>query len=108
MHVSPNYPSQVLRFGAVPHSEREKEDEEETGVFHRAERVSSFRNRNLRMPDDASMEGDIKATYTDGVLEVIIPKKKTEGEEGAKRTIPIAGVEQPQAGAAQVDMEPAP
>jgi len=71
----------VLRFGHNPLAEREKEDEEESGVFLRAERVSSFRNRNLRMPDDADMEGPLTARYEDGVLEIIIPKKKVE--EGA-------------------------
>jgi hypothetical protein len=29
----------VLRFGHNPRAEREKEDEEEQGIFHRAERV---------------------------------------------------------------------
>jgi len=31
------------------HSDREQKDEEESGIFHRAERVSSFRGRALRM-----------------------------------------------------------
>lgn len=66
----------VLRFGHNPHAEREKEDEEEKGIFHRAERVSSFRNRNLRMPENADMEGEIKAAYHDGVLEIRVGKKK--------------------------------
>ena len=71
----------VLRFGHNPYAEREREDDIEPGVFLRAERVSSFRNRNLRMPDNADMEAPIKATYNDGVLEIIIPKK--QAEEGA-------------------------
>jgi len=65
----------VLRFGHNPHAAREEEDEKEEGVFHRAERVSSFRNRNLRMPDNADLQGEIKARYHDGVLEIIVPKK---------------------------------
>lgn len=71
----------VLRFGHNPYAEREREDDIEPGIFLRAERVSSFRNRNLRMPDNANMEAPIKATYNDGVLEIIIPKKTVE--EGA-------------------------
>jgi HSP20 family protein len=73
----------VLRFGHNPFAEREKEDEEEPGIFLRAERVSSFRNRNLRMPDDADMEGPITARYEDGVLEISIQKKKVEEGAGA-------------------------
>ncbi|KAL4457560.1 hypothetical protein ABPG75_012425 [Micractinium tetrahymenae] len=46
----------VLRFGHNPYAEREKEDVEEPGIFHRAERVTTFRNRNLRLPEDA--DGD--------------------------------------------------
>ena len=29
--------------------------------------VSTFRNRNLRMPEDADLAGEIKAGYVDGV-----------------------------------------
>ncbi|KAI3436578.1 hypothetical protein D9Q98_005994 [Chlorella vulgaris] len=65
----------VLRFGHNPLAEREKEDVDETGIFHRAERVTTFRNRNLRMPDDADMSAELQATYEDGVLTVVIPKK---------------------------------
>ena len=80
----------VLRFGHNPFAEREKEDEEEPGVFLRAERVSSFRNRNLRMPDDADMEAPMTAHYEDGVLEITIPKKKVEaGQAGGMKTITV-------------------
>ncbi len=80
----------VLRFGHNPFAEREKEDEEEPGVFLRAERVSYFRNRNLRMPDDADMEAPLKARYADGVLEISIPKKKEEvGAMVGSKTIPV-------------------
>ncbi|KAL4440657.1 hypothetical protein ABPG77_000366 [Micractinium sp. CCAP 211/92] len=66
----------VLRFGHNPYAEREKEDAEEPGIFHRAERVTTFRNRNLRLPEDADGERISKASYEDGVLTVIIPKKE--------------------------------
>ena len=70
-------------------AEREKEDEEEAGVFHRAERVSSFRNRNLRMPENADLEGEIKAKYEDGVLEITVPKKPAEAVQGPSRAIAV-------------------
>lgn len=70
---------QVLRIGHVPGAEREKEDAEERGVFHRAERIASFRNRNLRLPDDADGQSTKEATYVDGVLEIVITKKQVSG-----------------------------
>lgn len=60
-------------------AEREKEDAEERGVFHRAERIASFRNRNLRLPDDADGQSTKEATYVDGVLEIVITKKQVSG-----------------------------
>lgn len=77
IHVD-THDGNVLRFGHNPDPERAVEDEEEEGVFLRAERVSTFRNRNLRMPDDADLEGDIIAKYHDGVLEITIPKKQIQ------------------------------
>lgn len=79
----------VLRFGHNPHASREEEDEEESGVFHRAERVSSFRNRNLRMPENADLEGDIQATYENGVLEIIVPKKPVERQPPPTKRINV-------------------
>ncbi len=36
------------------------------------------------MPDNADMEGGLKARYEDGVLEITVPKKKAvEGQERA-------------------------
>jgi HSP20 family molecular chaperone IbpA len=61
-----------------------QEDDEEKGFFHRAERVSSFRNRNLRMPDNADMQAAINAKYEDGVLEIIVPKTKGGAPAGVK------------------------
>ncbi|GAB4820961.1 hypothetical protein N2152v2_008007 [Parachlorella kessleri] len=79
----------VLRFGHNPHAEREKEDTEEAGIFHRAERVSTFRNRNLRMPDDCDLQAQVTAKYEDGVLTITIPKKEGAGKTPA-RVVPIA------------------
>lgn len=58
-------------------------------MFHRAERVSSFRNRNLHMPDDADLEGKLKASLVDGVLTVIVPKRKAAAHPGP-RTVEVA------------------
>lgn len=77
IHVD-THDGNVLRFGHNPDPERAVEDEKEEGIFLRAERVSTFRNRNLRMPEDADLEGDIRAKYHDGVLEIVVPKKKVE------------------------------
>lgn len=79
----------VLRFGHNPQAERQREDEEEKGIFHRAERVSTFRNRNLRMPDDADLKGEIKAAYEDGVLTIKILKNKP-GLHATGKKIPVA------------------
>lgn len=77
---------QVLRFGHQAHPDREKADEQEPGIFHRSERVSTFRGRALRMPDNANMDA-IKAKYEDGVLEVTIPKRGEAKPEG--RTVAV-------------------
>lgn len=40
-------------------ADREQKDEEESGIFHRAERVSSFRGRALRMVRGARGGGEV-------------------------------------------------
>lgn len=79
----------VVRFGHQPHPDREQKDEQESGIFHRAERVSSFRGRALRMPDNADCE-QITAKYEDGVLELRIAKKKTEASRPEGRVVQVA------------------
>ncbi|KAL4457980.1 hypothetical protein ABPG75_012845 [Micractinium tetrahymenae] len=79
----------VVRFGHQPHPDREQKDEQESGIFHRAERVSSFRGRALRMPDNADCE-QINAKYEDGVLELRIAKKKAETTKPEGRVIEVA------------------
>lgn len=64
-------------------SKREQKDLEEQGFYHRAERVSSFRGRNIRMPANADLE-NIKAKYEDGVLSVAMPKKQASAPTGGK------------------------
>lgn len=79
----------VVRFGHQPHPDREQMDEQEPGIFHRAERVSSFRGRALRMPDNADCE-QIQAKYEDGVLELRIAKKSVEAGKAEGRVIQVA------------------
>ncbi|PSC67475.1 hypothetical protein C2E20_8857 isoform B [Micractinium conductrix] len=80
----------VIRFGHQPHTDREQKDEDEPGIFHRAERVSSFRGRALRLPDNADVQAQVNAKYEDGVLELRIPKKKMEASAPQGRVIQIA------------------
>jgi HSP20 family protein len=63
---------------------REEEKTEEKGFVRREIRSGSF-SRSLPLPKGVS-EADIKATYTDGILEIRIPAP--EAESGKK--IPIA------------------
>jgi HSP20 family molecular chaperone IbpA len=46
--------------------------------------VTSFRNRNLRMPANANLE-DIKANYSDGTLEIKIAKRSDIESTGGRR-----------------------
>ena len=67
----------VLRIN-VHHKEQKEEEKDEGGVkWHRVERSSMFSGRALRMPDTADL-GSIKASYTDGVLKLDVPKHKKE------------------------------
>ena len=52
--------------------------------------VSSFRNRNLRMPEDADLQSSkIKAHYEDGVLSITIPKVKEGAAPKKVRAIAV-------------------
>lgn len=55
---------------------KEEETTEEKGYMRREIRSGSF-SRTLPLPQGVS-EGDIKATYTDGILEIRIPAPQTE------------------------------
>lgn len=78
----------IVRIGHERHPDREKTDEQERGIFHRAERPSTFRGRSLRMPNDANLDS-LKAVYNDGVLEIKIERRREERPRG--RQIPIEG-----------------
>ena len=68
------------------HAERKSEKSEEQAGRTRSEfRYGSF-ERTLRVPEDVKVD-DIKASYTDGILEVRVPAKAST-EAGAVR-VPV-------------------
>lgn len=65
---------------------QEKEEHKDKGRFRTEFRYGSF-SRNIPLPDGVK-EGDIKATYTNGVLEVRAPLP-AEAEPAAPKKLPI-------------------
>ena len=55
--------------------ERKNEIKEEKGSFHHTERFYGKASRSIRLPNDAS-EDKVEASYSDGVLKVLIGKAK--------------------------------
>lgn len=53
--------------------EKEKESKEEKENYHRIERSYGNFSRSFTLPCDVKAE-DVKATFKDGVLEVVLPK----------------------------------
>lgn len=69
----------------VESQEEKKEEKDESGIkWHRTERTSRFMQRALRLPENADMD-TIKARYENGVLELNVPKKRTNGKDAGKR-----------------------
>ncbi|HJV99669.1 MAG TPA: Hsp20/alpha crystallin family protein [Arthrobacter sp.] len=66
---------------------QEKEEHKDKGSFRSEFRYGSF-SRSLRLPDDVKEE-DIKATYSDGVLEVRTPLPGTAAQPPAAKKLPI-------------------
>lgn len=62
------------------------DDEDRQGTYIQQERTSSFAPRSIRVPDTANTD-DIKATHSNGVISVTIPKK--EEVVARKRSIVI-------------------
>lgn len=52
---------------------KKEEDEKEGRKYHRIETQYGYFNRTFTLPDEADLE-HIEASYTDGVLEISIPK----------------------------------
>jgi HSP20 family protein len=66
------------------HAERREEEKTEKKDFYRRElRYGSF-SRALTLPEGCS-EGDVTASYKDGILEVRVPTPKTSTTEEAKK-----------------------
>lgn len=77
IHVSID--KDVLRL-SVDKEEKKEETEEKDGVtWHRVERSSTYSTRTLRLPQSADTSS-IKAAYSNGVLELKIPKKAEQGK----------------------------
>ncbi len=66
---------------------QEKEEHKDKGRFRSEFRYGSF-SRNIPLPDDVKEE-DIKATYTDGVLEVRTPLRDEAARPAAPKKLPI-------------------
>lgn len=66
---------------------QEKEEHRDKGRFRSEFRYGSF-SRNIALPDDVKEE-DIKATYTDGVLEVRTPLPDEAARPAAPKKLPI-------------------
>ena len=65
--------------------ERRRESEQDEGETHRVERFYGKFTRSFRLPKGYASD-DVKASYTDGVLEVRVPKIP----EKEPKAIPIA------------------
>ena len=65
--------------------ERKQEREQKDTSYHRVERAYGFFSRSFTLPS-AVKEGQINATYQDGVLRVTLPK----AEEVKPKEIPIS------------------
>ena len=64
--------------------ERKHEESEEKRSYHRRERSQGFFSRSLTLPQEVDPD-KVTAGYTDGVLEVVLPK----AEESKPRKITI-------------------
>ena len=69
------------------HRERELKDEDKDGRVRRKERSYASYSRSIKLPKSAD-QSNPTATFTNGVLEITIPKKAAE-ELPQKQRIPI-------------------
>ena len=64
-------------------SHKEEKDEEDKNKYIRKERYYSSYSRSFRVNDIES--GDIDASYNNGILEVIFPKRNLESKDTVQR-----------------------
>ncbi|KAK2077484.1 hypothetical protein QBZ16_004329 [Prototheca wickerhamii] len=74
----------VLSFSVE--SKQEKKEDDKDKKYHRYERTQTFVSRSVRLPQTADL-GKVKASYTDGVLSLEIPKQE---EKSSSRRITVA------------------
>lgn len=66
--------------------ERSQEKKEESEKYHRVERSYGSFRRSFALPENVK-EADIKASYSDGVLKVDVPKSPVTKPESKKITV---------------------
>ena len=66
----------------------ESEDKDEKGTYVRKERFSGKCSRTFYVGDDIE-EGDIKAKFDNGTLQIDVPKKVAKPEPETSRSISI-------------------
>ncbi len=69
--------------------ERKQDREVKEEGFYKKESTFGYFERHIVVPEQTK-ESDIKATYSDGVLEVVIPKAKVEITKPKAKVIPVA------------------
>ena len=82
-NITLHYGDEVLSIEALQEKQTEEKDEE--GRYLRRERSTSSYQRSFTMKDID--EDQIKATFENGVLHLVLPKKTLEQQPG--KTIPI-------------------
>jgi HSP20 family protein len=68
--------------------ERREDKEVKEDGYYRKESTFGYFERHVAVPDDAK-GGEIKATYHDGVLEVVIPKAASPVAKPKAKAIPV-------------------
>jgi HSP20 family protein len=68
--------------------ERKQDEEIKEEGFYKKESTFGYFERHIVVPEE-TRESEIKATYSDGVLEVVIPKAKAPVTKPKAKVIPI-------------------
>jgi HSP20 family protein len=78
---------ELADMGLTISGERKRETKEEKGEYFKSERMYGAFRRVIPLPEGAKLE-EVRAQFTDGVLEVTVPLAARV--EPKKRTVPIA------------------